>query len=225
MWRHGLVPPSGPRRRGHDPRHAQAAQHGSTWSTGPLGCRRGPKLGSAPAWAKYAGQQQTEGSYQKGGGRLYRQSSASPSKKEAHHHRRRRRIRQEQQGIQQTRSYDNWRQAALGVSVCSHRHQSKEVAVRGRATETESETETETASINSRKPLRAGNPSKSYLRIWAGNPESVVPGSALIRFCVQDSHSHNPLLGRKSRVSRAFYLGCWAGNRVSHPRFCAGQPE
>ena len=27
MWRHGLVPPSGPRRRGHDPRHAQAAQH------------------------------------------------------------------------------------------------------------------------------------------------------------------------------------------------------
>ena len=84
MWRHGLVPPSGPRRRGHDPRHAQAAQHGSTWSTGPLGCRRGPKLGSAPAWAKYAGQQQTEGSYQKGGGRLYRQSSASPSKKEAH---------------------------------------------------------------------------------------------------------------------------------------------
>ena len=81
---HDLVPPSGPRRRGHDPRHAQAAQHGSTWSTGPLGCRRGPKLGSAPAWAKYAGQQQTEGSYQKGGGRLYRQSSASPSKKEAH---------------------------------------------------------------------------------------------------------------------------------------------
>jgi len=110
-------------------------------------------------------------------------------------------------------------------SVCSHRHQSKEVAVRGRATETETETETETASINSRKPLRAGNPSKSYLRIWAGNPESVVPGSALIRFCVQDSHSHNPLLGRKSRVSRAFYLGCWAGNRVSYPRFCAGQPE
>ena len=74
-------------------------------------------------------------------------------------------------------------------------------------------------------PLRAGNPSKSYLRIWAGNPESVVPGSALIRFCVQDSHSHNPLLGRKSRVSRAFYLGCWAGNRVSYLRFCAGQPE
>ena len=83
MWRHGLVPPSGPRRRGHDPRHAQAAQHGSTWSTGPLGCRRGPKLGSAPAWAKYAGQQQTDSSYQKGGGRL-RQSSASPSKKGAH---------------------------------------------------------------------------------------------------------------------------------------------
>jgi uncharacterized membrane protein YqjE len=26
MWRHGLVPPSGPRRRGHDQRHAQAAQ-------------------------------------------------------------------------------------------------------------------------------------------------------------------------------------------------------
>ena len=179
--------------------------------------------GEGPNWAlRLPGQSTQDSNRQKA---AIRKKGVGSTGKAAHHHRRRRRIRQEQQGIQQTRSYDNWRQAALGVSVCSHRHQSKEVAVRGGATETESETETETASINSRKPLRAGNPSKSYLRIWAGNPESVVPGSALIRFCVQDSHSHNPLLGRKSRVSRAFYLGCWAGNRVSHPRFCAGQPE
>ena len=122
MWRHGLVPPSGPRRRGHDPRHAQAAQHGSTWSTGPLGCRRGPKLGSAPAWAKYAGQQQTEGSYQKEGGRLYRQSSASPSKKEAHQARTARYSANEDlcRGVNMTtggRRLSEYRSAVIGIKA------------------------------------------------------------------------------------------------------------
>jgi hypothetical protein len=46
---------SGPQRRGHDPRQARATQHGSTGSTGPLGCRRGAKMGSAPARATLAG--------------------------------------------------------------------------------------------------------------------------------------------------------------------------
>jgi low affinity Fe/Cu permease len=58
------------------------------------------------------------------------------------------------------------RSAVIGIKARKPR------LVRGRAAETESETETETASINSHKPLRAGNPSKSYLHIWAGNLES-----------------------------------------------------
>ena len=47
MWRHGLVPPSGPRRRGHDPRHAQAAQQSVKARTS-ISCKRRSVAPSVP---------------------------------------------------------------------------------------------------------------------------------------------------------------------------------
>ena len=60
--------------------YARAMQHGSTGFTGPLGCRRGAKMGSAPARATHAGLRSQPAYSTRRGGRLGEPTSRRRSK-------------------------------------------------------------------------------------------------------------------------------------------------